>query len=140
VSVRLDSVYAHADAEDLLYQLLAERTPSQSISHQLMPTLNSHRRFVRSHPYRAWYLILDGEERVGAIYLTKEREIGVFVFEKFQRRGYGREAIRLLMRLWPGRFLANINPINEASIRLFQGLGFNHIQNTYESGGVDWRS
>ena len=137
--IKLDSVYKYNDAEAVLYQLLAERLPSQSISHQMLPTLNSHRRFVRSHPYRAWYLILDDELRVGSVYLTKDREIGVFVFQKFQRRGYGKEAIKQLMELWPGRFLANINPANEGSIRLFQKLGFKHIQNTYSLEGPEWR-
>ena len=33
----------------LLWQLLAERTPEQSISHRGMPTAERHAAFVRSH-------------------------------------------------------------------------------------------
>ncbi len=42
-------------------------------------------------------------------------------------------AVLELIRLHgPRRYLANINPRNDASIAMFQGLGFTHIQNTYE--------
>jgi RimJ/RimL family protein N-acetyltransferase len=129
--IELRNVYQYDGAEDVLYALLGERIPSQSISHQYMPTIRSHKDFVRSHPYRAWYLILAGDDVVGSIYLTKNREIGVFVFKKHQRHGYGSAALTELMQRWPGRFLANINPLNESSIGLFQRFGFKHIQNTY---------
>jgi hypothetical protein len=54
--MRLVSVYDVPDAEDILYVLLEQRTPEQSISHRKMPTLPEHRAFIKSKPYLAWYL------------------------------------------------------------------------------------
>ena len=68
---------------------------------------------------------------VGTVYLTKQREIGVQIEMSWQGRGFGTEAVKELMKLHPGKFLANINPRNAGSISFFEGLGFNHIQNTY---------
>ena len=115
----------------ILYALLGERTAEQSISHKGMPSWDEHEAFVRSNPYQAWYLLQEGDEYVGSVYLSKQREIGIFIFERYARRGYGRQGVELLMQRWPGRFLANINPANGRSIEFFQKLGFRHIQNTY---------
>jgi RimJ/RimL family protein N-acetyltransferase len=115
----------------ILYDLLAERTPEQSISHKTMPTLEEHATFVQSQPYAAWYLIEADEGCVGGVYLSRQREIGVSVFRAYQRRGYGEAAVRELMWLWPGKFLANVNPSNEASKRLWEKLGFGLLQWTY---------
>lgn len=124
---------------ELLYQLLKEREPHQNISHKEMPTWHEHQKFVFSQPYAAWYFIeweMDrsietGRKIVGAIYLTHHREIGIQIFKKYRGHGYATAAIKMLMEKWPGKFLANINPANEASIKLFQKFGFQHIQNTY---------
>jgi hypothetical protein len=63
---------AHIDA---LYSLLAHRR--HNISHQELPTLEAHRRFVASHPYRAWYLIQLHTHFIGTAYLTDHNTIGV---------------------------------------------------------------
>ena len=60
----------------LLYDLLSERTPEESISHKSMPTYPEHEKFVQSNPYFAWYLIDVDGQFVGSIYLSKQREIG----------------------------------------------------------------
>ncbi len=136
--LRLTDVYKKAGAVETLYRLLGERESHVNISHRRMPSLAEHRRFVKSRPYRAWYLIQDGSgpagDARGAIYLSKAGEIGVFIFKVHRGRGYGEAAIRLLMSRHAStpRFLANISPANPDSIRLFERLGFTHIQNTYE--------
>lgn len=129
--MNLLDVYADSRAQDVLWRLLRERTPEQSISHKKMPAVWEHVEFIRSRPYLAWYLIeVDGYIR-GACYLSKQREIGVFIFEGQQGHKYGLDAVALLMRTHPGRFLANMNPENAASAKLFGSLGFVHIQDTY---------
>jgi RimJ/RimL family protein N-acetyltransferase len=117
----------------ILYRLLDERTDVTNISHRRMPSWSEHKAFVASGPYRAWYLIVtDADIPVGSIYLTKENEIGVFVAGDSQRKGYGTWAISALMkRHGARRYLANINPRNEQSIRLFASFGFQLIQHTY---------
>lgn len=121
-----------------LYNLLAERTPEQSISHRKMPTWEEHRSFVESKPYMMWALILnDDGDTVGSIYLTYQFEIGIFIYQMFQGQGYAKAAILEIMDLYPGELLANINPNNTASLALFAKLGFKQIQVTYRYERTD---
>ena len=131
--VKLIDVYASPDAPKVLYQLMEERTPDVNISHRALPDRKTHLAFIESRPYDAWYLIKENDEPVGAIYLSKMSEIGVFILNAHRGHGYGKRAIEMLVEKHPReRFLANINPMNTRSIELFQSLGFSHIQNTYE--------
>lgn len=121
----------------ILYQLLAEREEYESISHNTMPTYGQHCSFVERKPYKGWYLIYDKETKlgptiVGSVYISFSNEIGIAIFKKHRRKGYAREAIKLLMISHPEQsYLANINPMNEKSIALFKDLGFGIIQETY---------
>lgn len=121
----------------VLYELLLERTPETNISHKGMPSLEGHVKFVDSMPYSKWYLIQTDDAYAGAIYLTDRREVGIFIFKLWQRKGIGKAAIEELLRRHPGNLLANIAPQNERSIQFFEELGAKHIQNTYEICGGD---
>ena len=129
--ISLTSVYDNQDSPRVLYELLKERTPEMNISFR-MPTEAQHMQFFCSKPYEHWYLIVVDGAVVGNVYLTKLREVGIFIFTTHQRNGYGRSAVEQLKALHPGKLLANINPKNERSKALFKGLGFKHIQETYE--------
>jgi RimJ/RimL family protein N-acetyltransferase len=134
MNVTLVDAYETLDAPLQLYSLLMERAPEVSISHKAMPTEAEHMAFFMSKPYPVWNLVLDPDkECVGACYLTKDREIGIFIFEHWQGRGYGGLAVKLLIEQNKGkRLLANISPLNERSALMFKKLGFRHIQQTYE--------
>jgi RimJ/RimL family protein N-acetyltransferase len=127
----------------VLWELLEERTGDESISHKAMPTWGRHLDFVLSKPYLAWYIIEVpdplGPVAVGAIYLTRDNEIGVSVYRRFRRQGFARKAIEMLMAEHDDapRFLANIAPGNAKSRALFEGLGFKHIQDTLELANAD---
>lgn len=131
--MRFVTVTPHPDIILFLYDLLKERTPDQSISHRRMPSFADHWLFVFSAPYEAWYILDDGAEWMGSIYLTRQDEIGIHLRQGTRHKGLGSEAITLLMKNHPRkRYLANINPANETSIAFFEKHGFSHIQNTYE--------
>jgi RimJ/RimL family protein N-acetyltransferase len=144
--IRLVDVYGAPDAPEFLYRLLAERRPEESIAHGEMPGFEGHCAFIAGRPYRAWYLIEaalgEKSERVGACTLRADNELGVFILRAFQRRGYAREALQALMRMHEplpavpmvrsGRFVAKVNPANQASVALFTSLGARHISNLYE--------
>ena len=130
--MKLISIYDEVNSPEILYNLLGERTPEQSISHKEMPDWEDHVEFIKSRPYKAWYLIKADHGYVGSIYLTKLREIGIFIFNEHQGRGWASEAIGLLKILYPGRFLANVNPDNLPSLKLFEKLGGDIIQVTFE--------
>jgi RimJ/RimL family protein N-acetyltransferase len=136
----LVDVYTHPEAVDVLYKLLKEREPHQNISHNGMPTRKDHVAFVESKPYKAWYLIqiatdepINPDLTVGAIYLTKAREVGIGILKAHRGHGHARNAIQALRQMHPGKLLANINPHNKASRRLFEKLGFNFLQVTYHA-------
>lgn len=151
--INLISVYKTQDSERILYDLLLEREQTNSISHRKMPTWREHVSFVGSNPYRKWYLIKidvidtqggisrEGFHIIGACYLTRQNEIGIQLFKTYQGKGYAIDAVNTMITkhkplkaipgVRSGQFLANINPANERSIRLFQKLGFTHINNTY---------
>lgn len=114
-----------------LYQLLAERTPEESISHKFMPSKEEHIKFVDSNPYKSWYLIHSMEESnygvVGAIYINYDNSIGIGIFNKYKRQGYASAAIKALMDFHKEPYyFANINPKNTKSKELFMKLGFKH--------------
>lgn len=133
--MRLIPVQEVADAATYLYALLLEREAHQNISHKAMPTVEEHLAFVRSNPYAEWCLITDENVTifVGAVYLTRNSEIGVFIFKDCRGHGYGKMAVQIMIERHKGkRLLANIAPGNEASRAMFEKLGFTLIQNTFE--------
>ena len=132
--ITLTSVYRDPAAVDILYSLMRERTPEMSISHNTMPTYLQHARFVRDIPYAAWYIVRDATtvEAVGAVYLTRAREVGIFIFAAHQVKGYGRQAVEELRRCHPGRILANVAPTNERSLAFFNRMGARLIQHTFQ--------
>jgi hypothetical protein len=62
-----------------------------------MPEWWQHVKFVESHPYDVWNFIDVRGEIVGACYVSRSDEIGIFIFKSHQGHGYGPEAVRLLM-------------------------------------------
>ena len=135
LKAQLVSVYHSKNPAKLLYQLLRERSRNMNITHSKMPTWEQHVAFIKSKPYKVWYLIqtTDGKD-IGGIYLSKSNEVGLFILKKYQHLGYGTQALWLLMSKYPKecRFFANVNPKNKRSILFFKKAGFKHIQNTYE--------
>lgn len=123
--MKLVDVYEDIEvSQRLLFELLREREPHQSISHKEMPSWDAHCSFIAGRPYLAWYLVQVDGRACGSVYLTKQREIGIGVLKSHHRQGLARKSITELMGRHPGRFIANINPANEASIVLFKSLGF----------------
>lgn len=138
--MQLIDVY-FANAADLLYELCKERQDENqtNISFQL-PTYIEHTNFINSKPYAYWLLIYE-DTCHGYVNLTHRNEIGIVLFKESRGKGIGERALRLFMNTHEplpaipserlGKWLANINPENERSKRLFKGLGFQLMQETY---------
>ena len=128
--------------ENVLWDLLLERPPEANISHKVMPTWQQHLAFIESKPYEAWYLIelLLGITEIGytyrfigAIYLTKQDDIGLAISEAWQHQGHGTAAVQQLKTLHPRpRYFANVAPANLASQQFWLKQGFKPLQVTYE--------
>ena len=137
------------DAEEILYEMLRERSqeedPYVNISHRALPSFKDHVHFVRKHPYQLWFLLHDGNGYVGQVLATRRNEIGVIILRAHRGKGHGTEAVRAIMTRYkplpavPSErvcsWLANINPLNGPSIRMFSKLGFTLKQQTYELKG-----
>lgn len=116
-----------------LFEILEEREDKVNISHRKMPTFEQHKKFVASKPYSKWYVILQGIEKVGSIYFSKQNEIGIFLKKGSHHTGIGSVALKLIMEKNPKkRYLANVNPKNKKSIEFFKKNDFNILQHTYE--------
>ena len=116
-----------------LFNLLKERDPKTNISHKHMPTYSEHVKFVKSKPYSKWYIIANSKTKVGSIYLSKNDEIGIFLKKIYHKKGFGNEALKLLIEKNPRtRYLANVNPKNLFSAKFFKNNNFKLIQHTYE--------
>lgn len=139
--IKLVSVRDYYGAAALLYQLLQERMPEQSISHAKMPSIDDHIEFFNSRPYRYWWIIVTEGHGIGAVYVTQNNEIGIGILNAYQRNGFASEAIKMVTRLVDplpaltslrvGQWQAHINPNNHASRAMFEKLGFIHKQVTY---------
>jgi RimJ/RimL family protein N-acetyltransferase len=130
-----------------LYSQLENRDPKVNISHLQMPSWEQHVAFVNSRLHAYWFLLIvdepaatvDEEEPlrericVGQIYLSRQREIGLFLQDRYQRMGLGADAVAMLMQLAQprGPFFANIAPGNANSKAFFEKLGFRLVQHTY---------
>lgn len=131
--IKLVDVYK-IDSVRVLYNFLEMRLKEKhgNISHTKMPTYEDHCAFYCRKPYKGWYLIDNGIYFLGAIYLSKQNEIGIFILPEARGNGYANLAIEMLMKAHPEKqYLANINPNNMPSIRLFEKLGFTQLQVTY---------
>ena len=116
----------------LLYDMLKERTPGQSISHKKMPTVEEHIKFIESKPYPYWWIIFDNGV-IGNAYLTDRNEIGVHIIGGHRGKKYGSRVVDMIMRITKKPYyLANINPTNKVSIGMFKKKGFECIQWTYK--------
>lgn len=62
------------DSKTLFY-LLEKR--AHSISHKSIPKYEDHKKFIKSKPYRYWYLIFENNEPIGSFYVQNDNSIGL---------------------------------------------------------------
>ncbi len=120
-----------------LHGLLQQRKAYQNISHTEMPPYEMHVRFVTSRPYLHWYIASKNGKYVGAVYISKMNEIGIFVLEDFTHLGYGSEILDLLFKKHKNMqvFKANISPLNSDSIAFFANKDFKYLKQCKNSDG-----
>lgn len=143
--IHLTSVYTERGvlpgAIEFLYELLLERPREANITHKKDPKYVQHMVFVKAKPYWRWWLLQDRKTWVGSLYVTDRNELGIFIKKDHFRKGYAREALRVLratitplgavIGVRPSYFVANVAPDNAASHALFLDAGGVVIQQTY---------
>ena len=116
-----------------LYDLLKNKDPNANISHKKMPSYDEHVKFVMSKPYTNWYIIEYDKKNVGAIYLSKQDEIGISVSNDYEYDQIVKPALKLLMKLnQRKRYLANTSPKNVRSQEFLLKNGFTGLEYVYE--------
>ena len=116
-----------------LYDLLKIRGPLANISHKKMPSYNEHVNFILSNPYAVWYIIEYEGKNIGSIYLSKQDEIGISLFDNLLYDKIGKNIIKFLMKNNPRkRYLAKISPRNKKLQNFFVNNGFTGLEYTYE--------
>lgn len=116
-----------------LYELLSERKPWQNISHSKMPSWEEHVSFVEKRPYKSWFVVYKDKELLGAIYLSQDLEIGIFLLDRFQHMGYGSAMLDALYAYHNDIevFKTNTSPLNSGSMAFFSNKGFQWFETTY---------
>jgi len=116
-----------------LYDLLKARNPIANISHKKIPSYNEHVNFILSNPYAVWYIIEYEGKNIGSIYLSKQDEIGISLFDNLLYDKIGKNIIKFLMKNNPRkRYLAKISPRNKKLQNFFVNNGFTGLEYTYE--------
>ena len=116
-----------------LYDLLKNKDPNANISHKKMPSYDEHVEFVMSKPYTNWYIIEYDKKNVGAIYLSKQDEIGISVNNDYEYDQIVKPALKLLMKLnQRKRYLANTSPKDVRSQEFLLKNGFTSLEYVYE--------
>ena len=116
-----------------LYELLKNKDPNANISHKTMPSYDKHVEFVISEPYTSWYIIKADKKNVGAIYLSKQDEVGISIKKDYKYEQIAEPALKLLIKLNPRkRYLANTSPNDVRSQEFFLKNGFNGFEYVYE--------
>ena len=122
---------------EALYQLLERR--EHSISHEEMPSLETHQQFVKKHPYRKWWMVKIGEEWNGTVYLTQENSVGInlqtndsrLLCKIIQQVRSENEPLPAIPSVRPGFFYVNAARQNTLLQNALHELGAKHTQNSF---------
>lgn len=129
--IRLKSVSQHD--YDFLYDLLKQRKTNVNISHNKMPNLKQHEKFVSSKPYKKWFIVKLQNTSIGSIYLSFQNEIGFFLKYDYDVDVIRNHVLNLFFKKTnQSQYFVNINPKNKKSIKFFQNAGFTLLQKTYK--------
>ncbi len=139
--MELHDVYTSDKAPKVLWDICCERELEKNVNISFkMPTWEEHLEFIKSVPYAWWELIFEDFYR-GYVSLTHQNEIGIVLFKHSRGKGIGKRALKMFMdshgplparpSFRPGHFVANINPENRRSQKLFASLGFELKQLTF---------
>ena len=116
-----------------LYDLLKNKDPNANISHKKMPSYDEHVEFVMAKPYTNWYIIEYDKKNGGAIYLSKQDEIGISISNDYEYDQIVKPALKLLMKLnQRKRYLANTSPKDVSAQEFLLKNGFTGLEYVYE--------
>jgi asparagine synthase (glutamine-hydrolysing) len=108
-----------------LYELLQNKNKFQNISHKKIPTYDEHVKFIMQEPYTNWYIITSVFGKIGAVYLSKNNEIGLNISKKYDSYFIKKEVFQQIMEKNPReKFFVNINPKNNQMREFLEKFNF----------------
>jgi len=136
--ITLEPVIACEDHIRTLHALIASRV--HGISHATVPEHDEHEAFVRTHPYRYWYLVHENERCIGSTYIQFDNSIGINLTDFRSLDVIGRLIDRLLEEHEPlparkscrnARFSINVPSTDTIMASWLARLGHEVLQSTY---------
>lgn len=108
-----------------LYELLKNKKDFQNISHNKMPTYDEHVKFILEEPYKNWYVVTSVFGKIGAVYLSKNNEIGLNISQKFDSYLIKDLIFQQVMEKNPSKiFSVNVNPKNHQMKNFLEKYNF----------------
>lgn len=80
IKAKFEQVLPSEAQIESLFALLGQRLHKISCEDV---SYSEHKQFVKSHPYRDWYLIRLGDSYVGSFYVSRENTIGINVSDRY---------------------------------------------------------
>lgn len=121
-----------------LYDLLLKR--KHTISHKAVPSFEDHAAFVNVHPYRAWYLVLVGDQAIGTFYISNENTVGINITDSSDEALIDNICSHIIAEYAPlpeiksvrgPAFAINVAPDNEFLINALERLNKKVLQISY---------
>ena len=127
-----------SDQIENLYQLLMDR--NFSISHKNLPSYSDHEKFVKSAPYRFWYLVGYSDKLVGSFYLKWDNSIGINLNETDKNLvnkiiSYVKASLQPMPEVpsfTPNYFYLNVSANNQNLIDIIEELGEERLRVSYK--------
>ena len=134
--ITLEKIIGTESQIKILFFLLKKR--KNNISNTTLPTINSHIKFVKNHPYRAWYLIKSNGIYIGSTYVMESNCIGISLIYEASNFSQVVELIskkhkplKEIKSVRPSNFHLNIAPNNFKVESQLIKMGAKKIQLTY---------
>ena len=137
MDIRFDNIIPTHNQIKVLYDELKLR--EFIISHDSLPSFEDHEDFVRSNPYRCWWIISVQGSVIGSCYLSNENSIGInirsfeskliehiisHILDKF-------EPLAPVRSIRPSDFFINVPISNSEFIDTMEKLSYPKTQITY---------
>jgi hypothetical protein len=132
--LQFEKVIPKENQIDILYEQLINR--ANNISHKSV-SHSEHVQFVKSHPYREWFLITKNGNHIGNFYIQNDNSVGVNLFLDDISTAI-RDVINFVEETFTplpsipsvrfGGFFINVPWGNKAMIRVLNDIGYKASQ------------
>ena len=134
--IKVNDKRSHANT---LFTILKNRKKKENISHKQLPTLSEHIKFIKSKPYRYWFIVEKEKKLLGTLYITRNNVISIKLLKKNKKifielLTYVSKNIKplgLIPTVRNPNFSINLSPENKYYANLLLNIGAKKIQETY---------